>query len=1226
MKRHQGMASVLSALLVSAILTSMIITATAESNEESTNFTAPVSAERFLPGWKDSIYVDSENDVKDIRLYYPSTQAGEDEPIDCAWAPYPWLAFHADEGEGFDDYSWLGEGLAKAGYFVVIIGEERAGDEAYQAILDHVQLIETIGFINLTGNPNRGPAGAQGCIDMDHWGVSGHGRGAGLAMVVSSYWGSVFSSGQYQPPRALFGVGLDIDDIGVNIQAIGLANPAHSLFLTGTVDTVAPIDEHIKPLLQQWNGGWQLLEVVGANHVQYEDDQSFLDNLFDGDATMTASEQQQHAINKFTPLLDLTLKGEDEIWYAASSRENNPDQPSDADSYLSENLDANQFYLVDIEETLLNAPAGRFSPVLFYDHQTNKTVLSGGWSGGNFSDMWTLDLNGTTNWENAGNGPNSIGTNTFASDGNASGLMVGNSDSGEPTMWSWNGYSSSWTSYSEGVRPSGMSSQAMVWDSGSQRYISYGGQEADTGNYTNETWAFNPGNAVWQNLSAANSPRGISNPAMFFSEGWNRTILFGGYDSGKNLSNETWMFNGELNTWSKLSLPGDFPTGRAGMATAIDRENQVAYMFGGIAQNPFDSGIDYSNELWKLDLAQLTWTKMPSWGIDAMWFSGMAFDKTSDKLVLFGGMNDDVFDQTWLYDLTEEVWELHASSSAITSTDVIHISATVSERDLDSPPSTLEINCRVVGQSSWTGGDWNAVNDTATCDLSPYSLDPGFHTAEMKVSNDGQQASVKITFERANSPPQLENPMPYFVIDEEGELIINASEIASDVDGHELRFIGNEFSFAVSNEGDPEPELDYILQDDRRAVKLVDLADWTERRGDTWYTVCGEIRDESTPGNPPSRVPFCFQLWHQSIDDPFVVLEHPTFTMTEDQNSTIFDLASYVTDEELDAVAIHWTTQLDYYDIDSGSYGENIRVSGIREVIIPGESWGSYNSNVSVEPSEHWHGQEEISFCMLKYGLNDYEMDIDDCTWLNATFIVTPVADRPIFNISQFTLQEDTIKDVPLSEIVWDPDGDELNITLESGESNITLEFWHEQLRITPQSDWFGRAIAWTLIATDGTESIRQPLRIIVEEVDDDTIVEWQTPANIVENMTSLRLDINDVDSDGPWLIEYSWNDGDWKGITPSCAEESANRFECQADLLAHELSYGDHKLNLRVNDGYTTSEESNYWIEKADPNDSGLSGGGPSTGLSGFAFIIAGVFLLLGGGTLIFTLMKRDE
>jgi len=201
-----------------------------------------------------------------------------------------------------------------------------------------------------------------------------------------------------------------------------------------------------------------------------------------------------------------------------------------------------------------------------------------------------------------------------------------------------------------------------------------------------------------------------------------------------------------------------------------------------------------------------------------------------------------------------------------------------------------------------------------------------------------------------------------------------------------------------------------------------------------------------------------------------------------------------------------------------------------------------------------------------------------------------------------------------------------LNITLESGESNITLEFWHEQLRVSPQSDWFGRAVAWSIVATDNTETTRQPMRIIVEQIDDETIVKWQIPADIIENMTSLRLDISDVDSDGPWLIEYSWNGEDWKGITPSCAEDSTNQFECQADLLAHDLSYGDHKLNLRVNDGYSTSEETSYWIEKADPNGDGLSSDGTSSGLSGLAFIIAGVFLLLGGGTLIFAMMKRDE
>ena len=69
MKRQEGTALALSALMLTAILTSLIITASAESTEESSNFTTPVSADRFSPGWKDSRYVDSDNEQKDCLLY-----------------------------------------------------------------------------------------------------------------------------------------------------------------------------------------------------------------------------------------------------------------------------------------------------------------------------------------------------------------------------------------------------------------------------------------------------------------------------------------------------------------------------------------------------------------------------------------------------------------------------------------------------------------------------------------------------------------------------------------------------------------------------------------------------------------------------------------------------------------------------------------------------------------------------------------------------------------------------------------------------------------------------------------------------------------------------------------------------------------------------------------------------------------------------------------------------
>ena len=1212
---------VLALILVFTTSSSLIISVSGEVREESPNFINPVGFERFSSGWMDSTYANSNSDEIDIRYYYPSTNGGEKVPLDCSWAPYPWIAFHADDGESFDGYSWIGEGLSQAGYFVAIIGEERAGNQIYRAISDHSELIGAIGYINLTGDTKKGPAGSQGCIDMDHWGIAGHGLGAGLATVVSSYWGSVFTTGQYQPPRALFGFGIDTDDIGTEVNAIEMAHPSHALFLTGTVDTVTPIDEHAEPLLNQWNSGWQLLEVVGANHVQYEDEQSFLDNLFDGDATMSEEEQQQHAIDKVKPYLDLTLKGDDESWYAGTSRENNPDQPSDSNSYLSENLSKNQFYRVTQLANFADAPSARAYPTLFFDPLSNKTILATGWGkdGNGFNDMWSLDLEGSSEWEEEQGGPTSVGSNAFASDGWASGLLLGSSESGDPTLWGWNGWSSSWIAYPESVRPKGISGQSMVWDSVSSRYISYGGYNS-SGVFSNETWSFDTGSAMWQDLHSQNAPRGVVGASSFFSEGWNRTILFGGMGFDGNLSNETWMFNGETNSWSKLQLSGIFPSARMETATAIDYENDIAYLFGGLTIDNSGNGVEYSNELWSFNLDTLTWNLLSNEGINEISAAGMAYDNSSNNLVLFGGNTwDGLSDETWLYNLSEKEWELHSSSSAITSTDVIQISASVSERDLDSPPNALEVHCQVMGETNWIAGNWDHVNDTASCQLSPYSLPPGFHTASLRVFHEGQRASIQTTFERANAPPQLANPMPNFVIAEEGEVTIDASEIATDVDGHELRFIGNTLNFEPLNEGGIEPELDFILQNDRRGLKLIDLADWSGRRGDTWYTVCGEIRDESTPGNQPARVPFCFELLHQEIDDPFEIIEVPTFTITEDQGPTIFDLAPYITDEELHAVAIHWDSQLDYYQSSKDQYGEHIVVEGIRD------DSNKYTSNVSVFPKEHWNGNDVISFCMQRYGSQNAVLN-GECVWLNVTFVVTPVPDAPLFNYTGFDVQEDSISTIAIKEIVWDPDGDEVNVTLETGEEMVALDIWHEMLRITPEPNWFGRSVNWAIVATDGEHEIRQPLRITIEGIDDETVVEWTKPGNILDNMTKLRFEISDLDSDGPWLVEYYWDEGGWEEISASCAVLDQHQFECQADLLAHDLSFGDHKLYLRINDGNTISEVESFWLVKEDPNAETASTSGLQGDISGLIFIIGGILLLLGAGALIISLSRRNE
>ena len=48
----------------------------------------------------------------------------------------------------------------------------------------------------------------------------------------------------------------------------------------------------------------------GANHYQYQDTSSFLEDFNDGDASLTQEEQIDHAMEHILPYFDLTLRGD----------------------------------------------------------------------------------------------------------------------------------------------------------------------------------------------------------------------------------------------------------------------------------------------------------------------------------------------------------------------------------------------------------------------------------------------------------------------------------------------------------------------------------------------------------------------------------------------------------------------------------------------------------------------------------------------------------------------------------------------------------------------------------------------------------------------------------------------------------------------------------------------------------------------------------------------------
>ncbi len=1181
MPRTCGSALLLSLLMFSASLALLAPAATAATKEESPQFSQPVSANRFGAGWQEFTLLDTENEQYNARIYYPSGSEGEGVVVDCAWAPYPWIAFHADEGEAEDAYSWIGEGLARAGYIVLTIDEHRAGNDAWNAVLDHWELIARMGYMNYTGGKNSDPQGILGCIDMDHWGIGGHGRGAALATVVQARWSSLDTNGSREPPRALFGLGLDTTDTGTSVPAAELPMPAHSLFLTGTVDEVAPADEHIDPLLNRWPGGWQLLEVVGGNHVQYEDDQSFWDNLWDGSATIDADEQQQHALDSVIPYLDLILKGDDASWYAASNRESDPDDPTDSMAYITENLRGNQFFHIDLSTSLTDGPGARYSSSMFFDSISNRTILHGGMFP-YLDDTWTLDLSNSGTWQSdlSPGRPGDLLAPAFASDGVANGLLYGIADS-SGDLWRWNGWSGTWSEYPAGQRPNATGYSSMVWDAGSGTYMLYGGRNVSSGVFHNETWSFDPASGVWQNLNASNSPTGIISPAMFYSPAWNRTFMFGGMDVEGNHSNGTWMFNREANSWSQLQLPGTYPEARSATAYAIDRQQEVAYVWGGVSSD------GYLADLWSFDLQQLTWSELATSGPPAAQWSSMSWDSHAERLVLFGGyLVDGQSDQTWLFDVANSTWTLHDSTSAVTISETIHMEASVSERDRDSPPSNLTVECRIIGSSAnWTAGTWESSNDIATCEISPYGVAPGFHNAVLRVSLDHMEARVGTSFERANAPPTPADPMPSFVMEEGSNHVVNVSAVASDVDGHDVEFDTARTPSLTAGTPPVSMSLEFTTPE-RLVVK--DTTDWESRTEDGTANICVDVRDVVPPQQTSHTLEVCFDVTVTAVDDQLQIVSDPGPLQLQEDEPFTLELSQFVHDEEGAAVVV-----------ESANASQGI-VASVEGTVL------------TVQGELDWHGSGTVNVSMSDGSTEAISLYVD--------LQVSSVPDEPRFNFTEITLVEDEILDMKISDVVYDPDGEEVNVTLEAGEPTVNVTIWHQYLRFTPEMNWNGNSVNWAVVATAGDDEVRQPMRIIVESVNDIITVEWQEPGLLEGNVTKLRFTVTDLDSDGPWVVQYNWDDANWQELSPSCAStgEAVASWECQLDLLAHGLTYGDHELNLRVFDGEDTSPDTSFWLEKNDPNAPTTSTTGSGASIPPIIWVFGGLISLLAGGALL--------
>ncbi len=255
-------------------------------------------------------------------------------------------------------------------------------------------------------------------------------------------------------------------------------------------------------------------------------------------------------------------------------------------------------------------PGGRHTPQWGYDPARNRLLVFGGYGshypGGPYAylnDLWELKLNGNPTWHEV---------------------------------------------VASGTPPAGRLAGAAVYDVLNQRFVGFGG----TAGLPVDTWQLDlRGQPEWSTVATNGvEPLGGYGMTSIFDSVRNRMLIFGGSTSADyyGTRNDTWELDLTLAIpqWRKLNPTGPLPIARRTLTSIFDPRRDRMVIFGG-----WDGEWgNMLNDTWalSLDSGDGEWTQLAPGGTvpdvrDAM---AAAYDPRGDRMVLFGGWNTQVLDDT----------------------------------------------------------------------------------------------------------------------------------------------------------------------------------------------------------------------------------------------------------------------------------------------------------------------------------------------------------------------------------------------------------------------------------------------------------------------------------------------------------------------------------------------------------------------------------------------------
>ena len=216
--------------------------------------------------------------------------------------------------------------------------------------------------------------------------------------------------------------------------------------------------------------------------------------------------------------------------------------------------------------------------------------------------------------------------------------------------WAYEPLANTWADLGPaGDLPAPRALHQMVYDSAGGEVLLFGGT-SDAGRY-DDTWAYDPVANTWTDLSGAGGPQARSAHCMVYDSDGGKAILFGGAgDAGRY--DDTWAYDPAANSWTDLHPEGPVPTGRSGHSMAYDPISGQVILFGG-----YDGTL--VNDTWAYDPLANTWTDLdPAGSVPSPRGNHrMVYDSASGRVILFGGYDGDaeLYD-SWAYDSAASTW------------------------------------------------------------------------------------------------------------------------------------------------------------------------------------------------------------------------------------------------------------------------------------------------------------------------------------------------------------------------------------------------------------------------------------------------------------------------------------------------------------------------------------------------------------------------------------------